>query len=275
MKYQVGEKVKYNSEEWRFYGTITAVIDNSICPCYRINVERMEKRNCNFTITQFEFELEKYNDIDSPKEKSDWKKYEDVFLKQNNSNQFVENTTDFLQPEAHHVSEHMPPEQYREPVFIHEHESVKKQIIPLEPSQQITGMTQEANSDIPVKKRYGSWETNFELYCSGHKSKTINTWMYQNRKQYHSGTLKKNQLEKLIQINFPFNVAKKVAKKKEVTEKKTNEVTDIWHKQLRQWKYSDNRTSLQQWRQQNVKRYVEGKLSKDKIEKLKEAGILK
>jgi hypothetical protein len=62
---------------------------------------------------------------------------------------------------------------------------------------------------------------------------------------------------------------------KDAGEQKSVESNDMWHKQLRQWKYNDNRTSLQQWRQQNVKRYVEGRLSQDKIEKLKEVGILK
>jgi len=37
----------------------------------------------------------------------------------------------------------------------------------------------------------------------------------------------------------------------------------------------DNRASLQQWRQTNVKRYVEGKLPEVKVKLLKEAGILK
>jgi hypothetical protein len=87
-----------------------------------------------------------------------------------------------------------------------------------------------------------------------------------------SGTLKEDRFEKLMAINFPFDVPKKV----DVDVKnKPEEVTDIWHKQLRQWKTGDNRASLQQWRQKNVKRYVEGKLSQDKIEKLKEVGILK
>ena len=62
MKYQVGENVKYDSGDWWFYGTVTAVIENSICPSYRMNVERMVKKNCKFSITQFEFELEADNE---------------------------------------------------------------------------------------------------------------------------------------------------------------------------------------------------------------------
>ena len=254
MKYQVGEKVKYDSDDWRFFGTITAVIENAICPCYRVHVERMEKKNCNFSITQFEFELAS-DEMNSSQEKSSWKKYEDEFLKKNNKLQFAENKSN---------------------AFVQE---------PSELNQDVSGALQEPNDEMPSRKKYGSWQTNFELYCSGHKSKTINTWMYQNRRQYQSGTLKTDQLEQLKKANFPFEVTKKVATKKHTAkkgskenvaaDKKNDDTNDIWHKQLRQWKYNDNRASLQQWRQQNVKRYVEGKLSKDKIEKLKEAGILK
>jgi len=276
MKFQVGEKVKYDSSDWRFFGTITAVIENSISPCYRIKVERMEKLSCEFAITQFEFELEKIrdNDNDVSKDKQNWKKYEDELLKKFNSFQLDENASNTTKTEAIPVSELVP-------VSSQENDLPKRQAI--QPG--LFDVQQETNQVVTKKKRYGSWENNFELYCSGHKEKTINTWMYQNRQQYKSGTLKKEHLDKLVQINFPFEVVKKTttqkdtAKKsrieKNTTSKKVEEPTDIWHKQLRQWMLNDNRVSLQQWRQQNVKRYVEGKLSKDKIEKLKEVGILK
>jgi hypothetical protein len=79
-------------------------------------------------------------------------------------------------------------------------------------------------------------------------------------------------LEKLKAIKFPFNASKKGPAEKKPVE--TKETIDIWDKQLRQWKNGDNRASLQQWRQKNIKRYQDGKLSTDKIEKLKEAGII-
>jgi len=274
MKYQVGEKVKYDSNEWSFFGTITAVIENSISPCYRINVERMEKMNCKFTITQFEFELEKDSDISI--EKTNLEKNEDEYLTKNISIELDENVSKELEPGAIPVLEPIPVQE-----SLQENDSTKKQVI----HPGLLDAQKEINQGITKRKRYGSWENNFELYCSGHKEKTINTWMYQNRQQYKSGTLKKEHLEKLMQINFPFEFVRKTVPQKgkakksgieKVTSlKKIEEPTDIWHKQLRQWKLNDNRTSLQQWRQQNVKRYVEGKLSKDKIEKLKEVGILK
>ena len=57
MKYQIGDQVKYDCGDWVFFGSITAVIQNSINPCYRITVNRIVKKNCKFSITPFEFEL--------------------------------------------------------------------------------------------------------------------------------------------------------------------------------------------------------------------------
>jgi hypothetical protein len=55
--YKVGDKVKYSSGGWWFYGTVKAVIENAIGLSYRIIVDRMENRNCNLSMTQFDFEI--------------------------------------------------------------------------------------------------------------------------------------------------------------------------------------------------------------------------
>ena len=102
MKYQVGEKVKYDSGDWWFYGTITAVIENSICPSYRLNIERMVKKNCKFSITQFEFELEADNENDSLREKNKWENYENEYIKKINS---VQKNDDSYQGIRKHVIE--------------------------------------------------------------------------------------------------------------------------------------------------------------------------
>jgi len=76
MKYKIGDKVRYDSGDWWFYGIVTAVFENSICPCYRLSVERMVKKTCKFAITQFEFELEPDDDeVDSVIEDK-WKMFQ-------------------------------------------------------------------------------------------------------------------------------------------------------------------------------------------------------
>jgi len=63
-----------------------------------------------------------------------------------------------------------------------------------------------------------------------------------------------------MEIDFIFDTTKKKA--------------DSWDKHLEEWKKGERRL-LQQWRQRSIKQYVEGKLSRDRTEKLKEVGILK
>ena len=58
MKFKIGDKVKYDGGEWLFYGSVNAIFDHSISPCYRINVDKIIKKSCKFSITQFEFEIE-------------------------------------------------------------------------------------------------------------------------------------------------------------------------------------------------------------------------
>jgi len=45
---------------------------------------------------------------------------------------------------------------------------------------------------------------------------------------------------------------------------------------LEEWKKGDRKSvKIQQWKQRSVRRFVEGKLAANRIEKLKEVGILK
>ena len=205
MKYQVGEKVKYDSGDWWFYGTVSAVIENAICPCYRMNVERMEKKNCKFSITQFEFELEAYSDLDVSIENGNWDKSENEYIKklayaQNNDNL----------PQVIPVSE-----QKTDTKPTRKPELKPEKQIPEEQIPENADTPYISTIDPPKRKRGDAWAKNLEMYLKGVKTNNIYTWVTHNRRQYNSGNLAEDKLEKLIEINFPFE--KKKPKQKEKT----------------------------------------------------------
>jgi hypothetical protein len=329
MEFKVGDKVKYDSGDWWFYGTVGAVIENSINPCYRINVERMEKKNCKFSITQFEFELSFDKDVEGVKENLKWEKSELDYLKQIQELTKKLEEPKVIQPVAPKVVKQDAP-------------AVIPPVVPKESKPKV--------EKPPRRTKSGAWDRNLEMYLQGERSNAIYTWMAQNRRLFKNDKLAKEKVDKLTKVNFPFVSSKKRGrapkpaesieqpKQKEIKpeapekQKRTkssaweknlelykkgdksnvvyawiarnrkmnniNKLTDdqlekllaikfpfeapprkkqpdSWDKQLQLWKNGNRNPSLQLWREKSVKRFVEGKLSQDRIGKLKEIGILK
>jgi len=248
MKYKVGDKLRYDGGDWLLYGTVSAVFEHSICPCYRLNVERMEKKNCNFSITQFEFEIEADCEFESGKEERVWEKSEIEDLKRYYGNLNNEDISKALKRSPQTIEEKWRMIK-QEPIEVHQEQEAEPE--------------KEKQEKTPKQRKItDAWEKNLESYLKGEKSSVVNTWVSFNRKQYKTGKLADAKYEKLVKINFPFN-----------TEKNK---TDDWDKHLEEWKRGDRKSDhVQQWKQRSINQFVDGKLSEERIVKLREIGILK
>ena len=302
MQFKVGDKVKYDGGDLLFFGTISAVFEHSICPFYRLDIERMEKEISNFSITQFEFELESANEDDNSKDERNWRNVEHEFPKK--SPEVPENIEKVKLPQAkkkkttgRKISEawdnnfelfrkgirnnainiwassnrkkykdgKLLKEKYEKlmeisfPFDVNKEISKKKRPI-AKPKKAVSA--QKPKKEKPKTEEDEIWEQNFEAFSKGKKGNAISSWMGENRKLYRDGKLSAAKYEKLLKIDFPFDPL--------------NKKLDSWDKQLEEWKKGNRKSiPIQQWRQRSIRHFVEGKLSGDRIVKLKEVGILK
>jgi hypothetical protein len=216
MKYNVGDTVRYDGGDGWFYGTVSAVFEHSICPCYRLSVDRMEKKSCKFSITQFEFELEAYNEVDSDKNMRKWENSEIEYLKKYGNILDHESIGRVLNRTSATIAEKWnlikPSEEHKAKVNVEKHEKPEKSetLFVAQPAVNVVDTsTQKAKPKQKRRTSEEAWEAYFEAYCNGEKNNNIYTWAATNRKQYKAGKLSDQRFEKLMEVNFVFDVAKK------------------------------------------------------------------
>jgi hypothetical protein len=248
MKYKIGDHVKYDSGEWRFYGTVSAVVENSISPCYRIVVERMEKVKCGFSSMQFEFELE----VDSRQAGSSRPGEKPVLP----AGQLP------VTPEPAAVQLPATPEQ-----AIAVPEKVK------------TGAGSRPISD--------AWFRNLDAYIRGERTTVTRAWARDNTLGYRAGRLNKEKLEKLLEINFPFDAiksrvlpnvqpqapAKAPAAEKAPAPAKASAAMSSWDLNLQEYISGVKSGKIDDWAYRTRSRYRRGALPKEQIDKLELIGF--
>jgi hypothetical protein len=100
------------------------------------------------------------------------------------------------------------------------------------------------------------WDRGFELFIKGERSRTLDTWIYRNRKKYRAGELSDETIQKLKDVNFPFDVV-------------VSCVSKAWERSLELYRRGIKTNAVYAWAVQNRKQYKRGKLSEEKKKRLR------
>ena len=285
MRYQIGDRVKYLSGDWIFYGIVTAIVENAICPSYRLVIDRMEKKSCKFSITQFEFELESDDVMGNANTISQWEKNENQFFQnlQTVKNQklasqlitlapapssepasvpaassesaFVPTPTPAQTPLSDSVSfPAVNPSSESAPVPAPNPLSEKKQRKKREPHPETIAAPQTivAPQTIAAPEIIASPET-----IPAPKA-LLNTSAID--------TLKDDKFSKPIEMDYPFEHLnkEKVTKKVNISQKRNQ----VWQDYLDKYQNGDQSASVYYWFVQVRRDYRKGNLRPDRLEKL-------
>jgi len=290
MKYKIGDKVRYDGGDWWFYGTVSAVFEHSISPCYRLNVERMEKKSCKFSITQFEFELEPYHQADDAvKDKRKWDNAEIELLKRNYGTLSNEDLSKLLKRSPKSIEDkrqQLIPDQESVPMSAEapEQEPVKrrkrrsKAEMNQESETEKVEVVQKPGKEAKKAKISESWLKHLEMFQKGEKSGSIYNWTSINRKLYKTGELPEDKLEKLNEIDFPFDAERKKVEKVEKTPKPKKERQkrkrgEAWDSNFEMYRNGEKSNAISSWVAQNRKDYKNGTLPENKLDKLLEVNF--
>jgi hypothetical protein len=211
MKFKVGDKVKYGSGDLKFYGTVSAVVENSISPCYRLSIERMENNNYRLSMTQFEFEIEADDKPEVYNSETDrLKKYYDAMTAAAESRQEVRT---IRKPKVNNpVSKPEPdtkPEIEEKKKLGRKPKAIAEQKVTVEAVSKNTKKSKKNKKTTGRKPSDKAWEKNFEMFKKGEKSNSLYNWITKNRSQYNNNELDSEKIKKLTDAGFSFEKNRK------------------------------------------------------------------
>ena len=278
MRYKIGDKVKYDGGDWWFYGTISAVFEHAISPCYRLNVERMEKKSCKFSITQFEFELEPYHVDEGGKDKPKWDDFEIELLKKSygvlsseDLSKMLKKSTQTIEDKWRQLKSLQPMTEAQEPGK--KRKRRKDVDLKQDTKDKKDEVTKKSGKKAQKSTISETWNKYLELYRNGEKSGSLYNWVSINRKLYKSGELSNDKIEKLKEVNFSFDLDRKKPEKVKATQKPKKERQkrkrgEAWDMNLEKYRNGEKSNAISTWIALNRKEYILGTLPEKKLDQL-------